>query len=61
MNSFDNFLQKLGGMTCGRLLIWSVAGNVMCATVLFLTVASWPDDGADVPAKSAQLQKEKRK
>lgn len=55
MNSFDYFLQRLGGLTCGRLLIWSVAINAVLATVLFITVANWPDDGQNVTAKAAQL------
>lgn len=56
MNGFDYFLARLGGMTCGRLLVWSVVINVALACVLFVTIAAWPDSGEAVPGKAAQLQ-----
>lgn len=56
MNSFDHFLQRIGGLTCGRLLIWSVAANVVMFTLLTLTFIHYPVTGEDVPAKAARLQ-----
>lgn len=57
MSRFDYFLQRIGGLTCGRLLIWSVSANVVMFTALTLTFIHYPDDGADVPEKAAQFQK----
>lgn len=56
MNGFDYFLARLGGMTCGRLLVWSVAINVALSAVLVITIAGWPDSGEAVAGKAAQLQ-----
>ncbi|MDA8256594.1 MAG: hypothetical protein M0Z99_13310 [Betaproteobacteria bacterium] len=53
---FDEFLKLFGRVTCGQALAWSVAINAVLATVLFITVASWPGGGLDVPAKAARLE-----
>lgn len=52
---FTTILRRLGGITCGQVLAWSAALNMLLLTSIFIVVAA-PDDGADVPAKAAQLQ-----
>lgn len=47
--------QRFGAVTCGQLLAVSIAINAIALTTAFILIAA-PDDGADVPAKAAQLQ-----
>ncbi len=51
-----SLLSRLGKVTCGQALMWSLAVNVVLFTLLMLSIVTYPDTGADVPAKAAQLQ-----
>lgn len=49
-------LSRLGNVTCGQALVWSLAMNVVLFTLLMLSIVTYPTAAADVPAKAAQLQ-----
>lgn len=54
----QTIIRRLGGITCGQMLAWSVAVNVILLSGILL-VATAPDgldDGETVPSKAAQLQ-----
>jgi hypothetical protein len=50
-----NIIEKIANMPVGLALIWSLAANVVLASLLLLSIIRYPLDGADVPAKAAQL------
>ncbi len=56
MSGIDNFLQRVGGLRCGQVMLWSMALNAAFAAVLTVTIVSWPDDGSTVAAKAERLQ-----
>ena len=58
MPMLQNIIHRIGRITCGQMLAWSVALNAVLLTGILLvnSVPDGLDDGASVPAKAAQLE-----
>lgn len=53
----QNILNRLGAITCGQALIWSLAVNMVLFTLLMLSIVRYPaPEPGEVERRAAELQ-----